>query len=304
MRLTFLGGADEIGASSALVEIAGRRLLIDCGIRMSPRQGEVLPWLARVEEAGGVDAIIQTHAHMDHSGALPIAYASFKAPLYMTPPTLSIITTLLYDALKIMETEHKSEGEMPMYSPLMVEAVIGATRPVPFLRQVWLSDDLCLTFHPAGHILGASSVLLESSEGSVMFSGDICAAEQRTVPGLVLPTSKPDVVVIESTYGNRNHASRTMEEQRLIAQVAEVVQRKGAVLIPAFAIGRAQEVILLLSRAIESGEILPVPLYVDGMVRQVCSIYASYIDYVSHWLKVRMQTQLHKLIWDPLTRGV
>lgn len=310
LKLTFLGGADEIGASCSLLELAGHRLLIDCGIRLSPRQGEVLPWLAKVEEVGGIDAILQTHAHLDHSGALPVAHSSFKAPLYMTAPTLSIITTLLSDALKIMEAGHKAEGELPIYSPLMVEAMIGATRTVPFLQPIWLFEDLCLTFYPAGHILGAASLLLESSEGSVLFTGDICVTEQRTVSGLMLPPKRPDVIVIESTYGNRAHSSRVMEEKRLIEQVGEVLRRRGAVLIPAFAIGRAQEVILILSQAMEKKELPRAPIYVDGMVKSVCSIYASYPEYVSPWLRQRMQSKNPFFypdgpavpIWDPKDR--
>ncbi|MBL9042486.1 MAG: MBL fold metallo-hydrolase [Myxococcales bacterium] len=289
MKVTFLGGADEIGASSTLVEVAGHRLLIDCGIRMAPRQGEILPWLALVEERGGLSAIIQTHAHLDHSGALPLAYDSFRVPIYLTPPTLSIITTLLSDALKIMEAGYKADGELPIYSAQMVEAMLAGVHTIPFARPLWLADDLCVTLFPAGHILGASSVFLESSEGSILITGDICVTDQYTVPGLVVPDIKPDVVVIESTYGNRTHSSRALEESRLISQIGEVIQRRGAVLIPAFAIGRAQEVILILAKAMESGQLPKAPIFVDGMVRQVCSIYASYPEYVSQFLRKRIK---------------
>ncbi len=311
MKITFLGGADEIGASSALVEIAGHRIVIDCGIRMSPRQGEILPWLAYVEERGGLSAVIQTHAHLDHSGALPLLYSTFKAPIYMTPPTLSIITTLLLDALKIMEAGYKADGELPIYSAPMVEAMLAGTRTIPFARPLWLADDLCITLFPAGHILGASSVFIESSEGSMFFTGDICVTDQYTVPGLVVPNIKPDVLVIESTYGNRAHSSRAMEESRLIGQVGEALSRRGAVLIPAFAIGRAQEVILILAKAMESGLLPRAPIFVDGMVRQVCSIYASYPDYVSGFLRKRISDRGNPFyskdgtvtpVWNPKDR--
>src|ERR1051326_6769227 len=105
MKLTFLGGADEIGASGTLIEMAGRRLLVDCGLRHHKRDGETLPWLAAVSDAGSVDAIILTHAHLDHSGALPVAHRSFKAPIFMTAPTRDIVAILLSDATKIMEQE-------------------------------------------------------------------------------------------------------------------------------------------------------------------------------------------------------
>ncbi len=310
MRLTHLGGADEIGASSTLVELGGRRVLVDCGIRMSARQGEILPLFSRAEELGGADAIVLTHAHLDHSGGLPVAYQSFRAPIVMTPPTLAIVTTLLLDALKLMEMG-QAEGELPIYSQAMLEQALAAVKVVPFLSPFPLFDDVTLTFHPAGHILGAASVALESAEGSVLLSGDIAATEQLTVPGLKLPSLRPDALVIESTYGNRAHASRALEEQRLLAQVGEVLDRKGAVLIPAFAIGRAQELLLILSRAMEQGKLPRAPIIADGMVKQVCAIYTSFAEYGSPWLQKRAAERGNPFfyekgpvrpVWDPKER--
>ncbi|KAF0212789.1 MAG: putative exonuclease of the beta-lactamase fold involved in RNA processing, partial [bacterium] len=268
MKLTFLGGADEVGASSTLVEIAGHRLLVDCGIRMQDRSGDHLPWLAHLQEVGGVEAIVLTHAHMDHSGALPVVCSTYKVPLYLTSPTLALITILLLDAVKIMAIEQEREGEIPLYSLPMVENVMGAARTVPFLQSVSLfGGDVILTYYPAGHILGAGSVVLESKkDGTVMITGDIAATNQLTVPGLMIPPVKPDAIVIESTYGGRLHASRSAEEMRLIEQAEEVIQRGGQMLIPAFAVGRAQEVILILSRAMEEKKLTRVPIFIDGMV--------------------------------------
>ena len=149
---------------------------------MAPRQGEILPWLALVEERGGLSAIIQTHAHLDHSGALPLAYDSFRVPIYLTPPTLSIITTLLSDALKIMEAGFKADGELPIYSAQMAEAMLAGVHTIPFARPLWLADDLCVTLFPAGHILGASSVFLESSEGSILGGAMGGQQQQQQMP--------------------------------------------------------------------------------------------------------------------------
>ncbi len=289
MKVTFLGGADEIGASGTLVEIGGKRLLVDCGVRHHKRDGETLPWLAAVQDAGGVDAIVLTHAHMDHSGALPVASRSFKAPIFMTAPTRDIVSVLLTDATKIMEQEYEREGEMPLYNSALVEATIAATRKVSFLDPVRICEGVSATFHPAGHILGAASVVFESAEGSLMISGDIFATDQLTVPGLMVPPLRPDGMILECTYGNRLHVNRSMEEKRLIEQLNTVIQRGGTSLIPAFAVGRSQEVLLILLRAIEQGKLPRVPIFIDGMVRSVCNIYAPYKDWCTRWLRKRIK---------------
>jgi Cft2 family RNA processing exonuclease len=313
MKLTFLGGADEVGASSTLVEIAGHRLLVDCGIRMQDRSGDQLPWLAHLQEVGGIEAIILTHAHMDHSGALPVVCSTYKVPLYLTSPTLALITILLLDAVKIMALEQEREGEMPLYSLPMVENVMGAARTVPFLQPVSLfGGEVKVTYYPAGHILGAGSVVIESEkDGTVMITGDIAATNQLTVPGLMIPPVKPDAVVIESTYGGRLHANRAAEEKRLIEQAQDVINRGGQMLIPAFAVGRAQEVILILSRAMEENKLTRVPIFIDGMVRQVCGVYASFPELVTPWLRSRIKKLGRPFfyedgpavpIWDPKNR--
>ncbi|MEO1268321.1 MAG: MBL fold metallo-hydrolase, partial [Myxococcota bacterium] len=259
MQVTFLGGADEVGASCALLETCGRRILIDCGIRMSPRDGDRLPWLGRLQEGERteLDAVVVTHAHTDHTGALPVLMQGYpNVPIYMTEASLDLTQLLMMDALKIMGYAQERDGQPPLYPQAAAERVVGQCCPVSFGQTLSLCDgDVRATWYPAGHILGAGSVLLESSEGSVLFTGDVSVTDQLTVPGMMVPRARPDLVVIESTYGGRLHASRTAEEKRLIAQVGEVLAQRGAILFPAFAIGRAQEVILILSRAIERGQL-------------------------------------------------
>jgi uncharacterized protein len=289
--MTFLGGADGIGASSTLVEIAGHRVLVDCGIRQSGG-GDPLPFLSRIDEVGGIDAILLTHAHIDHSGALPVVYPLRRdIPVYMTAATFDIVSILLRDALKIMGSGLEREGEVPLYSEAAVERSLSAVRKVPFLSPVELfPDDVRATFYPAGHILGASSIVLESTDGTVMFSGDVAVSDQLTVPGMMIPQGiRPDAVVVESTYGTRQHTSRSVEEERLVEQAEAITSRDGAVLFPAFAVGRAQEVLLVLQRAAARGDLKDVPIYVDGMVRQICGLYPSHGDIVTPWLRHRVE---------------
>ncbi len=316
MKVTFLGGADEVGASCTVVEISGRRILVDCGIRMSaPGEGS-LPDLKMLNDLGEIEAVILTHAHLDHVGGMPAFYgASRTAPIYMTPATLQISAIMLADALKIMELQQKELGIAPIYPPEAVERVIQAARCVPFGHTVELFEgSVRMQFLPAGHILGAASVILEGEDGTIYMTGDVSVTDQIAIPGMIVPERlRPDLVVIESTYGGRAHAGRASEEARIIEQVAEVIGQGGAVLFPAFAVGRAQEVILILSRAIEEGR-LPrgVPIYVDGLVRQICKVYSSQASILTPWLRKRVERVGNPFfyegaptlpVWDPGDRN-
>lgn len=291
MNLLFLGGADEIGASAMVVTMAGHKILVDCGIRMgAAKRTDPMPWFARMQEAGGIEIMVITHGHMDHTGAIPVAFQSYPVPIFMTRGTARIMETLLYDSVKIMEYDLGEGGEIPLYPPDVVSRVLSAICPLGFGETVALwGGTVRLTLYAAGHILGASCIVLESdTDGTLMITGDMCATEQLTVDGMKTPPVRPDVLVMESTYGGRLHVSRIAEEQRLVEQASAVIEHNGAGLYPSFAVGRAQELILIFARAMERRELPRVPLLVDGLVREVCSIYRAYPDFVTGWLRRRI----------------
>lgn len=292
MKITFLGGADEVGASCTLIELAEHRIVVDCGIRMV--SGDKLPWIGLIEEAGGADAILITHAHTDHTGALPLLVQTSPAPIYMTPPTMDLTHVLLKDSLKIMQIESEKEGEVPLYPPAAVELTMSLIDPVHWgePREI-LGGAARITYLPAGHVLGASSILLETDEGSILMGGDISKSPQLTVGGFdwsSIPAGSIDAVICESTYGGKSsHASRRGEENRLVSKIKTVMDRGGAVLIPAFALGRAQEVLGILDIAVEKKQLPAVPIYADGMVRMMCRVYRNHPRYAGRWLKRKIK---------------
>ncbi|MDX2077815.1 MAG: MBL fold metallo-hydrolase [bacterium] len=281
MNITFLGGADEVGASSTLIEIAGKRILVDVGIRISPKtnrgiQNDQLPDLHPISAGGGFDYLLVTHAHTDHTGALPLVVEQYPhVPVLATRPTQVLTRILQADAQRIMKTKQEEEGELPIFDEIASQRLLDAFQTVEFNQPIHLGEGLQVTYHVAGHIAGAAMLVFESEEGTLVMSGDVSLNQQRAVVSAKVPRIKADALVLESTYGGRLHANRDAEEKRIIASLKAVTEGGGKALIPAFALGRAQEVLQII---LAYRDQLDVPVYVDGMVRAVCNGYATFPD--------------------------
>ncbi|QAA34749.1 MBL fold metallo-hydrolase [Clostridium manihotivorum] len=279
MKINFCGGASEVGASCILVNIDNKNILLDCGIR--PKGGkDQLPDFSQIQKQGGVDCIIVSHAHLDHTGALPIISREYPdARLYMTHMTKDLIRVLLYDSLKLM---NNNEGEIPIYAEKHVLDMLDRSicYSPQFTFRPFNDNDIEVTFYIAGHIAGAVMIYIKGKEGTLLYTGDISGTPQRTVAGTMVPKLRPDVVITESTYGDKLHANRQIEEDRLVDTVREVISRKGKILIPAFALGRAQEVILILKKAMNKGQLPKFKIYVDGMVKDVNRVYKQNPNYL------------------------
>lgn len=301
MKIHFIGGAQEVGGSCSVVEVGERRILIDCGQRMGGGpEVDRLPDLQRVQELGGLDAILVTHAHADHIGALPLIHLAFPSvPLYTTEATLALMKIMLADSLKIMQMRWMQEAEIPLYPEHAVTSMLARVEVVK-QGEVFevCGDQVQGTFLLSGHVLGACSVTLDTLEGRVFFTGDYSIDPQRTVDPLVVPKLRPHVVVTEATYGNRLHANRKAEEMRLAEAVAAVVAGGGKVLIPAFALGRAQEVLLILLREQKAGRIQGFPIFVDGMVRNVCQIYSLYPEFLAERLRKQVEREGNPFFYE------
>ncbi len=285
MNLHFLGGAMEIGGSCIYLRINDKGILMDSGIRQSGAK-DPLPDFRTIQDEGGLDAIIISHAHMDHIGSLPIISKAYpSACIYMTPMTADLTRVLLYDSLKIMNNR---EDEIPLYSQQDVLAMLDRIHPIGFQSPFSIFENFTLTFYPAGHIAGAACIYLVTDEGSLFYSGDFSSFSQRTIEGIRIPKLRPDITIVETTYGNRLHANRQVEEKRLVQLVHDCILEGKKILIPAFALGRAQEVLLILRAAIQNQEIPAVPVYVDGMVRDINIMYTRNPSYLKNALGKRI----------------
>jgi len=299
-----LGGAGEVGASCGILRIGDRRVLIDAGMRPSARAGQDrLPALDRLT-VEPPDAILVTHAHIDHTGALPLASEMFPmAPIYCTETTLLLTRLLLADSVRVMEAEHLAqEGETPLYTAEVVERTLARVRPVEWAQPIAPLDDPAITvrFLHAGHIAGAAMLLIDTPAGRVLHMGDYSVTAQRTLHGLDVPgLPQADAVISEGTYGDAIHANRKEQERALVATVARVVGRGGRALLPAFAVGRAQEVALILRAARATGELPPVPIHLDGMVRGVCDLYQAQVHDLNPRLQNYVRNARRPIFADP-----
>jgi len=286
VRIMPLGGASEVGRSSFLLKTPESNILLDCGINVAAQGKDRFPDFRAADLAiDKLDAVIISHAHMDHCGFLPYLFKyGYRGPVYCTEPTRDLMTLLLLDAIDIWE---KNE-EKPLYSARDIREVLKHTITLDYEEVADITPDMKLTFYNAGHILGSSIVHIHIGEGvhNVVYTGDIKFGETRLLEPAQVKFNRVETLVIEGTYGGKDdkQPDRKTAEENLIKKIHETIERKGKILIPAFAVGRSQDVMLVLERHRE----INVPVYLDGMIWEATGIHTSYPEYLSSYLKNRI----------------
>ena len=301
MEYIFLGGAGEVGASCLLVSVAHRHILFDCGIRVNQTGEYALPDIELLKQrVSSLDAIFVSHAHADHIGALPLAHAAFpQVPIYTTEPTQRISAVMLANAVRLQENE-ENEDTTSIFTQEAVDATIAKMQNLHMSEWIDLWDGWRVKMIQSGHILGAVSILLDTPEGSYLYGGDISTFHQKTIHGLALDEiigTRPDFMWCEATYGDGNHPARSTEENKLAEAVATVIENDGSVLIPSFALGRAQEIILILRDAMISKNIPVFPVITDGLVNSICSVYETLTPYLGTKLQKHLENSRQPLFY-------
>lgn len=273
-----LGGGNEVGASCMHVMLNGVRMLVDAGTR--PNAFDNMPSLGRLEDLGGVDLVLITHAHADHIGALPYLVRMYPTvPLYASRATIDLMQVMIPDAFRIMEETCKTEKRLMPYTAEDMQHCLDSMREFP--HPSLLFKNVEITAYTAGHILGAVMYGISSTTGEerLLVTGDFSAHPSRALPSMEVPYDlEPNVVVMESTYGNKVHMDRLEEERQFINEIGQILERGGKVLLPSFALGRSQEIILILKHYMKTKRLPTFPIYVDGLVRDVCDVYSMHKD--------------------------
>lgn len=291
LELTFHGAAGVVTGSCMELRAGAQRILIDCGLFQGSRSLEALNHEPLPFDVSNIDAIVLTHAHLDHSGRLPLlARNGCQARIWCTPPTSQLLAPLLLDSARLQASEAERRNRrpdragLPPFEPLYderdVENVVEMAEPLRY--GVWskIAPGVEIRFHDAFHILGAASVEVRADDQSLLFSGDIgTAAADEDAPAA--PEGGWDHVICESTYGNRDRVRRTdAQRQALLAEIVEpALARGGNLLIPAFALDRTQAVLEDLTALFASARIRPVPIFVDSpLADAVTRTYRRYAE--------------------------
>lgn len=272
MKLHFLGGVGTVTGSKYLAETGSARILVDCGLFQGYKQLRLRNWRSFPVPPASIDAVVLTHAHLDHSGYLPcLVRDGFAGPIHATRPTIDLCGILLPDSGFLQEREaefanrhgfSKHRPALPLYTEADAAAVLPRFQGAAFGETVALPGGATATFHPAGHILGASIVGMEAAGTSLLFSGDLGRPDS---PTMVDPATGFDVdyLVVESTYGDRRHGGD--DPAAALADIlVTTVARGGTLLIPAFAVGRTQTVLYYLDRLKRAKRIPDIPIYLDS----------------------------------------
>ncbi len=279
-KLTALGAAREVGRSSFLLDV-GEKFLLDRGIKLGHDETEYpLPVKTNL------DAVIISHAHLDHSGNLPELFKKSNPFVYMTQPTLDLSNILWQDSLKIA----KIEGIPVMFSPVEIKVAEKFTFTIPFRKKINLSESTSLELFDAGHILGSSMIKIQSEEKNVIYSGDFKIEETRLFKGADKRIGKADVLIIESTYGDRNHRERKDLEKEFAEEVQNTLHNDGFAMVPAFAVGRSQEIIDILYENKVEAEI-----FFDGMGQRVAKTTLEYPELLKN--PKSLGKALHSVTW-------
>jgi metallo-beta-lactamase family protein len=285
LTLTFLGGNGTVTGSKHLLDDGRVQLLVDCGLFQGYKQLRLRNWQEIPLPACDLDAILLTHAHIDHSGYLPVlARSGYRSAVYCTPSTADLCEILLPDAARLQELDahyanrhgfSRHRPALPLYSGEDARRALELLRSVAFGKHFTLPGGLHARFTRGGHILGAACVTVEAGGRTVLFSGDL-GRDQDVIMDPPEPRPPADVVVMEATYGDRLHDADDPAEA-LGAAIRRTVDRGGTVLIPAFSVGRTQTLLVLLHRLRVAGRIPAVPIIVDSpMATSVTELYARH----------------------------
>ncbi len=288
-RLTFLGGFREVGRSCMLLQTSASKVLVECGASMSAEALTPYLNLPEVLPISSLDAVVITHAHLDHCGLAPLLYKyEYDGPIYCTPPTRDLMALLQLDQIKVAA----GEGKKIPYEANHVRKVVEHSITLDLSETTNITPDIRLTFHNAGHILGSAIAHFHIGEGAynLVFTGDFKFEQTGLFNPAVCEFPRVETLIMESTYAGKEdfQPSRRDASEMLGNISSRVLNKGGKVLIPVFAVGRSQEVMVTLIELMNEGIIPEVPIYLDGMIWEATAIHTAYPEYLSDKLKGRI----------------
>ncbi len=290
IRITSLGGARQVGRSCFLLQTPISKVLIDCGINVSANGREQFPYLDAPElDLSTLDAVILSHAHLDHSGLVPYLYKmGYRGPTYMTAPTRDISALMALDFIGVAY----KQAVTPLFRSSDVRDMVKHSIVLGYGEVTDITADIRITLYNAGHTLGSSMVHFNIGNGlhNYLYTSDIKFGKTRLLDPANTYFPRLETLQIESTYGGKddNYSARKESEETMINFVNEVLSAGGKILFPELGTGHAQEKMMVLDSAMKEGKIQNVPIYIDGMIWDINGIHTAYPDYLSNSIRANI----------------
>lgn len=286
VRVTTLGCCREVGRAAFLLSTPESKVLIDCGEKPDNSNGTPYLYVPEIHPLSQLDAVVLTHAHLDHCALIPLLYKyGYEGPVYSTPPTRDLSSMLQLDYLEVIRKEDK---KIP-YTSTDVKNYLKHSIVLNYGSVTDIAPDIKLTLHNAGHILGSAIAHFHLGDGlyNIAFTGDFNYGKSRLFNPAVSTFPRLEALFMESTYGGANdmQPARKDAEEKLYETINTVLERGGKVIIPAFAVGRSQEVMLALEEGMRLGKIPNVKIYLDGMIKEATAIHTTYPEYLNSDLR-------------------
>jgi len=291
VRITFLGSGRQVGRSCLLLSTPESKIILDCGIDVAAQKNQdKFPYLDVSEcDIKEIDAILLSHAHLDHSGMVPWLYKmGYRGPCYMTLPTRDISSLLALDYIGVAY----KKAVQPLFSTDDIKEMVKHSICLEYNEVTDITPDVRLTFYNAGHALGSAMIHLNIGNGlhNMLYSADMKFGKTRLLEPAETLFPRLESVIIESTYGSKNDIlpPRKDAEDMLINAIKKTIERKGKVLIPELGLGRSQETMLIIEQAINSGVLPNIPVYIDGMIWDITAIHTAYPNFLSNVVKAQI----------------
>ena len=281
VRVTFLGAARHVGRSCMLLQTPESKVLLDCGVDIAASQDESFPILDVPEfNLSELDAVILTHAHLDHSGLLPFLFKmGYRGPVYCTLPTRDIAALLALDFISIAQKDARDT----VYSSTDVKEMVKHAIVLNYEEVTDITPDIRITLYDAGHVLGSAMAHIHIGNGlhNLLYTGDINYENSNLLHKAVTKFPRLETVIMEATYGGKddNPPTRKESEEELAKIIIDAINKRGKILIPVLGVGRAQEIMLIVEKLIRSKQLPEIPVYVQGMVWDVTAIHTAYPDF-------------------------
>ncbi len=290
VRLTFLGGARQVGRSCMLLQTPTSKILLDCGVDVASHGQDKFPYFNIPEfDISQLDAVIISHAHLDHVGLLPYLYKmGYKGPVYMTLPSRDIAALLALDFIGVAY----KQAAAPLFGSVDIKEMVKHSICLNYNEVTDITPDVRITMYNAGHCLGSALTHINIGNGShnLLYTGDFKYARSRLLDPAVMSFPRLESAITESTYGGKDRIlpPRAQSEEELLNAINKTVERGGKVLIPELGLGRAQETMLILEDAMRAGKMKEVPIYIDGMIWDINAIHTAYPDFLSGQVRTQV----------------